>query len=256
MTKMTLKELNKAIDDVNGRAAKLGDEYQTVGLACLQHLADHGDIGPCNRLYNGMPKSSRRLAMGQWMMAHGQLKVNADRPTQQNSPMVFDKTKEMKLEAAAAIKWWEFAPERALDEVFDLQTAIKSILNRAKGKKIKIGGEFHSAGETAVALRTMCSLVGLKVGAVKVDEVTHKAEVMDDDGKVGDVKPAEVPKEVQDAAKAVVDAAAKGQPMPTTAAPEGAGMQQTGTKEKATAKTKGSKPTAKTKAKGGKASAH
>lgn len=210
---MKLAELNKAIDELNSSASKMGDRYQEVGLACLQHLKDHGDIGPCNRLYLGMPKSTKSLAMGRWLILYGALKINGDRTTNKAQPMIFDKSKETDMDGAMAEKWWEAAPDRHITDEIDLQVAIKSLLNRLKDKRIIVGGVRKSPGEVETAVRTMASLVGLPVQNFHVDAETGKASVADS-GKVGDIKPVEVPEEVKAAAKKVVDAASKGTTAP------------------------------------------
>lgn len=167
--KVDVSALNREIDALNGDATKIGDRYQEVGLKCLQHLGDHGDVGPVNRLYLGMPKSSRRLAMAQWFIAHGKLKVNPDRNSVKAMPLVYAKDKEMNMEGATNIKWWEFAPEKQIEDTIDLQVAIKSLLNRVKDKKILFGGVAHDPHEAEVVLRTMAGMVGLKVDPIKVD---------------------------------------------------------------------------------------
>lgn len=236
---MKLNELNKAIDDLNTQAGKLGERYQEVGLLCLEHLKAHGDVGPCNRLYLGMPKSSRGLAMGQWLVKYGSLKINGDRGTQATMPMVFDKAKATDIEAATATKWWTTAPERSITDTFDLQVAIQRLLQQCKGKKIKIGG-IEKPHEAEQALRTMSALVGLKVEPMHVGKdgkMTDEPEEAEEGTAATTADPA-VKKVVEQAAAAVapaVKAAAK-----ETAKAHGA---------------KGDKPTAH-KANTGKAKAH
>jgi hypothetical protein len=70
------------------------EEYQEVGLLCLQHLADHGDVGPCNRLQLGMPKGARKLAMGVWFLKHGALVPNTDQGTRDTMPLKFAKDRQ------------------------------------------------------------------------------------------------------------------------------------------------------------------
>lgn len=250
---MKLNELNKAIDDLNTSASKQADRYQEVGLACLQHLLDSGDIGPCNRLYLGMPKSQRRLAMGTWMLKHAGLKINPAKDTRDTMPFAFNKAKATNMDTATSEKWWDSVKEREVTTEVDIQVAIKQMLNRCKDKTILIGGVRHAPGEAEVALRTMCSLVGLSVGQIKVT----------DDGKahIGDAtdmpkKPeAEVPPEVKDQVKDMVDAAAKGAADAAQTEKDKVQPEKDPAPVAAKAPAKHAKPTAN-KAKGGKATAH
>lgn len=159
-TALSLAALIKRIDTLNTAAQKMGEEYQEVGLLCLTHLANHGDIGPCNRLLLGMPKSTRRLAMATWMVAHGALVPNRDNGTRNTSPLVYSKDKKTDVEAAAQEKWYEAAPEREISDVFDLQVAIKQLIARAKGKHLKIGGE-EKTHEAKAILSMMAAGAGL-----------------------------------------------------------------------------------------------
>lgn len=138
---LSVAELVKRIDHVNGAANKLQAEYQEVGVLCLQHLKAHGDVGPINRLVVGMPKGTRRLAMATWAVAWGALVPNQDQGTRDTMPLRYTKEKETDPEGAEKEMWYEAAPERQITDVFDLQVAVKALLNRAKGKHLKIGGE-------------------------------------------------------------------------------------------------------------------
>lgn len=237
---MKLNELNKAIDDLNSSASKLGERYQEVGLLCLAHVVAHGDVGPCNRLYLGMPKSSRGLAMGQWLVKYGPLKINGDRGTQATMPMVFDKSKAADIEGATATKWWTTAPERSITDTFDLQVAIQRLLQQCKGKKIKIGG-IEKPHEAEQALRTMSALVGLKVEPMHVgkDGKMTDEPVEDEAGTPATTADPAVAKVVEQAVQAAVVPAVKA-----------------AAKETAQAKAKGDKPTGRTAAKSGKARAN
>lgn len=160
MKALTLAELTKRIDGLNSAASKMGEDYQEVGLLCLGHLLAHGDVGPVNRLILGMPKSTRRLAMATWMVTHGALIPNTDQGTRDTMPLKYSKDKKTNIEAATAEKWYESAPERAISDIFDLQVAVKALLNRAKGKKLQIGG-IEKPHEAHSMLKMLAVGVGL-----------------------------------------------------------------------------------------------
>jgi hypothetical protein len=237
---LNVAELNKRIDDLNKSAQKMGDDYQDVGVMCLQHLLDHGDVGPINRLILGMPKSTRRLAMATWAVAHGALVPNTDQGTRDTMPLRYTKEKKTDVKAAAAMKWWEAAPERNISDVFDLQVAVKQLLARAKGKKLQIGGQDRPHEGLAI-LNMLATGVGLAVEAPKVDKPATDGDV----APGTDAGPATTA-EGQVNADAAKDLAAAAVSAASTKA-----------KERAVAKAKGDKPSTRRAAtKGGRARAN
>ncbi|APL99463.1 hypothetical protein FDH29_gp05 [Aquamicrobium phage P14] len=134
-------QIEKAILSIRTRGAKLDNDIQVTGLSILRHVDAHGDITLANRLYLAMPKGSRRNSLALWMVAYGKLKINQDKATSKDMPMVFDKSSTTDMVEAAKVKWFEVKPERELDQEFDVKAALASLLARAKrdGVKVKAG---------------------------------------------------------------------------------------------------------------------
>lgn len=183
---MALADLNKAIDAVNKLAASVQSKYQEVGVQALMHLAKHGDVGPVNRLFLGMPKGVRKTAMGSWMLAHGSLQVNTQADTKKTSPLSFDKKKKTDPEAAMADPWFEHLPEKDISDIFDLQRAIHMILQKAKGKTIKLHGQTISADDATDRLKAMAALVGEDY---KPDAIVTTSEAAASDAQSAQQKP-------------------------------------------------------------------
>ena|SRR5690625_4561164 len=130
-----IKALNTAIDSIARRGKKLDEDIQLAGLSCLNHIDQHGDVTVLCRLFNAMPRGSRRNALAAWAAAHGKVQVNVDSKTNKEKPFLFDRTRGTQLEAAAESPWWDFKPERPLEEEFDFEAALAALFNRARKAK-------------------------------------------------------------------------------------------------------------------------
>lgn len=128
---MDTKELKDKVDNWVARGKKWTLEGQTLGLAILAHIEQHGDTTIANRLLTGMPKGTKRNAMAEWLMAFGKLQINDDKASASTSPLKFAKDKVTNIAGAAAKPWFDFQPEKDIAEVFDIQKAVQAILQRA-----------------------------------------------------------------------------------------------------------------------------
>lgn len=137
-------ELSKAIDAWGKRGKKWLTEGHHLAMSALSILAEHGDIMPANRLYLAMPKGSKTGAMAEWLLAFGKLVPNEDSVSAKAKPFVFAKEKKCDLEAAAKKPWYEFQPEKAVVECFDVQAmtlaAIERILKGAAAAQTTVNG--------------------------------------------------------------------------------------------------------------------
>lgn len=154
-TLLALGLINKAIDSVNNKAAKLQEEYQDVAVQALMHHDSTGDVGPLNRLQAGMPKGVRNNAMAGWILAHAAVELNKDAATKKSMPFRHTKQKASKVDLGISIKWYDLMPEKAIDEVFDLSKAIEMVLRKAKADGI----------------------TGIKVNGVLIDADAAKAKI-------------------------------------------------------------------------------
>lgn len=155
--------INKAIASIKNRGAKLDNDIQLVGLSVLAHTAEHGDTSVMDALVNAMPKSARKLALVEWMLAYGRAekldpKLDAEAI---KAGRVFKYNKERKLDLVGATenKWWEFKPEASVQTAFDAQAAVASVLARmrkasANGMTIEHKAEALAQAQALVLLLT------------------------------------------------------------------------------------------------------
>lgn len=136
--------INKAIDSIKNRGAKLDTSIQLAGLSVLAHASEHGDTTCADRLVLAMPKGARKLALVEWMLAYGQMRKldqkQADEAARIKEGATFklDRTRTLDMEAAQAKQWHEFKPEAAIATAFDAQAAVASLIARLK--KAQEGG--------------------------------------------------------------------------------------------------------------------
>lgn len=131
-----VKSINKSITSIKTTGAKLDALIQSTAMDVLEHFQTHRDTGLVNRLFLALPKGTRGIALGQWLLRFVAVKVNTNAETKKEQPFVFDAGKvaammaEDTLTRAAAVMWYDLKPEKALDEVFDVQTAVRSMLRK------------------------------------------------------------------------------------------------------------------------------
>lgn len=123
--------INKAIASIQNRGAKLDGDIHLCGVSALAHASEHGDPSLCDKLVQAMPKGSRKLALVEWMLAHGQI-VTLDAKVAKETGRVFalDRTKTLHMDEAMAKSWVEFRKEAAPATAFDAQKAVQSVLTR------------------------------------------------------------------------------------------------------------------------------
>lgn len=138
----TAAVINKAIDSIERRGKKLDQDIQQAGLSCLNHNQEHGDITLLNRLYLAMPKGSRRNALIEWALKYGKCKLNEDKSTAKDAPLLFNREGSTDLAGANEEPWFNCKPEKDPLEEFDFVAAYNALLRKAtkagdSGKKIK-----------------------------------------------------------------------------------------------------------------------
>lgn len=129
-----MKDINKSIASIATTGKKLDALIQSTAMDVLEHFQVHRDTGLVNRLFLALPKGTRGIALGQWLLRFVAVKVNTNAETKKEQPFVFDAGKvaammaEDTLTRASVVMWYDLKPEKALDEVFDVQTAFKAML--------------------------------------------------------------------------------------------------------------------------------
>lgn len=149
-----LKSLEKEIASIAVAGKKLDARIQSAGVGVLEHLAEHRDTGPVNRLYLALGKGARHSAMTSWLLAHGSLVANTDSLTKREKPFLFDKEKVTSPDAAELDPWYNHKPSKGPDMVLDLQAAIRSIFKKAMTAPALKGG-------TVDTLKLLAQAVGI-----------------------------------------------------------------------------------------------
>ena len=135
--------INKAIASIKNRGAKLDNDIQIAGLSVLAHVQEHKDSTVADSLVNAMPKSARKLALVEWMLAFGCMRL-LDRTKKDEAEAIkagrvfkYEKERTTDLEGAQEKKWHEFKPEAAVATAFDAQSAVASLLARMRAAQQK-----------------------------------------------------------------------------------------------------------------------
>lgn len=165
-----LASLNKELASIKTAGAKLDSRIQDAAVAVLYHFDKNHDNGLVNRLYMALPAGARKTAMVSWLLAHCAVVANTDKATKQEQPFVYDRTKKTDPEAGAADPWYNHKADKAPDEVFDLQKAVRALLAKAGKATTLKGGDSE-------ALRALAAAVGIPDSDVtsKHDKATEKS---------------------------------------------------------------------------------
>ncbi len=134
-------DIKKAITSIANRGAKLDGDIHKAGVSVLAHASEHGDSTLADSLVQAMPKGGRKLALVEWMLAHGQLAKldpKADKDAIAAGRIFkLDRTRTLDLEAAMETSWVEFKKEAAAHTAFDAQAAVRAVLARLKSANEK-----------------------------------------------------------------------------------------------------------------------
>ena len=134
-------EINKAIASIANRGAKLDGDIHKAGVSVLAHATECGDPSLADKLVNAMPKGSRKLALVEWMLAHGQIaKLDPKedlKAVAAGRVFKLDRTRTLDLEGAIKDSWVAFKKEASVHTAFDAQAAVKSVLARLKQANAK-----------------------------------------------------------------------------------------------------------------------
>lgn len=128
----------KAIDSIKNRGAKLDASIQQAGVSVLAHASEHGDTTCADRLVAAMPKGARKLALVEWALAFGQVrllnKANPDEAARIKEGATFklDRSKTLDIDSACEKLWHEFRKEADVATAFDAQKAVASVLARMR----------------------------------------------------------------------------------------------------------------------------
>ena len=157
-------EIKKAIASIANRGAKLDGDNHPAGVSVLAHASEHGDSTLADKLVNAMPKGGRKLALVEWMLAHGQitkLDPKADKEAIAAGRIFkFDRTRTLDLQGAMETSWVEFKKEASVHTAFEAQAAVKAVLARLKAANEKGLTVKHKAEALAEARALVAALGG------------------------------------------------------------------------------------------------
>lgn len=130
--KMEKAAIEKSIASIGRRGALLDKEIQTTGLAVLAHIEDHREVSLFKKLFDAMPKGSRRNALVAWAIGYGQVAVNMDKATKVAQPFLFVKDKTADLKGASEKAWFDFKKEKEPAEAFNFGTELEAFQKKVK----------------------------------------------------------------------------------------------------------------------------
>lgn len=129
------KAIEAAIVSIQRRGAKLDSDIQDAGMSVLSHIDKHNDVTLLCRLFNSMPKGSRRNALAEWAVKYGKVSVNMDKSSNKELPFLYAKGSKTNLEGADAEKWYQCKPEKDVDEEFDFEGKLNALIKMAQAKQ-------------------------------------------------------------------------------------------------------------------------
>lgn len=154
------KKIKASIALIKTNGAKLDSRIQECAVSVINHADQHGDTTLADSLVNAMPKSGRKLALVEFLVAFGKFEVitakSADDKKALEAGRVFKlaKDKVTNLDGANAKMWYDFRKEAKVSEAFDVQSQVKSLLSRMNSA-IKEGKEILHKDEAIAEARAL-----------------------------------------------------------------------------------------------------
>lgn len=127
---MTKDEIVTSIKSIETRGKKMDADIQRTALSILAHVEQHKEVSLFNKLYSALPKGARKSALTGWGLAFGKLEANTG-DNKKEAPFKYAKDKTTDIAQAAANPWYDFAPEKEPDEMFDVVKAVAAVLAKA-----------------------------------------------------------------------------------------------------------------------------
>lgn len=130
-------EIRKHITSIGNRGAKLDKDIQLAALSVLAHIDQHGDVTLADALVNAMPKSSRKLALVEAMLACGKVRLldKAELTPELKAlgrVFAYDKERKTDLQQLEEKPWYEWRKEAPVAMAFDAQKATAALLAKIK----------------------------------------------------------------------------------------------------------------------------
>ena len=142
------KKLSATIAGIKKSGASLDERIQVAALSVIALVAKCNNTTIADQLVNAMPKSGRKLALVEYLVAFGNFEVITAKSAEDKKAIEagrvfkFAKDKVANLEGADSKMWYDFRKEAKVSEAFDVQSQVKSLLSRLKaaaeaGKEIQ-----------------------------------------------------------------------------------------------------------------------
>ncbi len=131
---MTVKQLNKKIDDLGKRTAKWRDDVQLILVGCAQHAFDDGNVDPATRLVKALTGADAR-ALIHWIEAH----MPAVWMKQENQ-FRFNKSFKGEYDAIALLgdAWWNLATKtKEVSSSLDMLDSLRAFIKRMEREASK-----------------------------------------------------------------------------------------------------------------------
>lgn len=170
----TSAQLGKQFAFIARAGAKLDAFIQNTSIDTLEHFEEHKDVRMVDRLYLALPKGARHAAMGEFILQHFAVVANTDPATKKERPFLNAPDKVNDLDGAKAVNWYEYKPSVTPDHLFDLQSAVRSLLKKAAKSACMVGGN----ADSLKALAAAAGIPESDVPTVKIAESKEKAQAM------------------------------------------------------------------------------
>lgn len=131
--------IEKAIESIGNRGAKLDKDIQLAALSIVAHIDKHREVSLAIKLYKAMPQGMRRNALVAFFLGVSMVEVNMDKETKGDRPLLFDGSKKTDMETAVSKPWFKFVPEKSPDEAFNPDKFIS--IMQSKLRKLAEKGE-------------------------------------------------------------------------------------------------------------------
>lgn len=123
-------ETDKLITSIARAGKKLDADIQRAALGALAQVGEHRNTTLVNRLYLSLSAGTRKAALTGWLLQFGSLVAN-DGDNKKEQPFKFNADKATNMAGAQAQPWFDFAPDKDPDQVFDVVAALNSLLRKA-----------------------------------------------------------------------------------------------------------------------------
>ena len=155
-----------AIASIGRRGAILDRDIQSTALAIAAHIQEHREVSLAVKLHNAMPNGSRKVALIHWMIKFSAVKVNLDKASKADFPLLFDKEATIDLEEGAKLAWFDCKKEKTLSAEFNFETELEAFQKKVKA--------WVKAGKISEQDPAVAAIIATKATPVTVADLVGK----------------------------------------------------------------------------------